>query len=172
MHLRIGRSTNFRGLLPTATLPTTSIPRTAPPTVRMAGLDRARQLIRALRTPTAPATTSAASAPVPARPSISTFSLSTTTNTVTTASSPSSLSHFPSAPSQLHVQSNVAPQELKHAPNVIKLSQYHRAEPASQWWSSSWPWWHTSVLYAALSDFPFYLDTIPRKWYFQLNESI
>lgn len=100
MHLRIGRSTNFRGLLPTATSPTTSIPttRTAPPTVRMAGLDRARQLIRALRTPTAP---------VPARPSISTFSLSTTTNTVTTASSPSSLSHFPSAPSQLHVQSKV-----------------------------------------------------------------
>lgn len=66
------------------------------------------------------------------------------------------------------------PQEhTRHAPNVIKLSQYHQAEPASQWWAL----FMAMVAYfqltesAALSAFPFYLGDIPRQWYFQLNST-
>ncbi|XP_078321992.1 uncharacterized protein LOC111111798 isoform X2 [Crassostrea virginica] len=70
MDLRSGCSTNFRGLFPTTPTSEMQTTPTAPPSVRMAGIERARQLIQALRTPTAPTTTSAASAPVPARPGI------------------------------------------------------------------------------------------------------
>lgn len=61
----------------------------------------------------------------------------------------------------------------RHAPNVIKHSQYHQAEPASQWWAL----FMAMVAYfrltesAALSAFPFYLGDIPRQWYFQLNST-
>lgn len=67
------------------------------------------------------------------------------------------------------------PHKVRHAPNIIKLSQYHQAEPASQ---SVLVALYCMVAYFNLSEspalhaFPFYLGDIPKQWYFKLNDSM
>lgn len=67
------------------------------------------------------------------------------------------------------------PHKVRHAPNIIKLSQYHQAELASQ---SVVVTLYGMVAYFILSEspalhaFPFYLGDIPKQRYFKLNDSM
>lgn len=155
--------------------PTTSIGATptAPSSVRLQGLQKARRILSDL---TSSPSTGIPSPNVPARPSNG--AVGSTSNYIVSSSalSPSVNSVFPLPPYTCSSSITAPPQEVRHAPNVIKLSQYHQAESASQWWSL----FMAMVVYfnmsesAALSAFPFYLrnTSIPKQWYFQLNDLI
>lgn len=177
MDLRNGKSIdNFHGMFPMrpTSAPTTSIGATptAPSSVRLQGLQKARRILSIL---TSSPSTGTPSPNVPARPSNG--AVGSTSNYIVSSSalspsvnSASSLPHYTCSSSI-----TAPPQEVRHAPNVInKLSQYHQAKPASQWWSL----FMAMVVYfnmsesAALSAFPFYLRNIPKQWYFQLNDLI
>uniref|UniRef100_A0A8W8NYJ2 Uncharacterized protein n=1 Tax=Magallana gigas TaxID=29159 RepID=A0A8W8NYJ2_MAGGI len=122
MDLRNGKTTNFQGLLPQTPIPTTPRTPTAPPTVRMQNLMRTTQLLR--DTPTNTGAVASSSVTITqTSPSTIPPPILSTSPAITSSSSSSSPSVLP-------------PQEhTRHAPNVIKLSQYHQAEPASQWWA-------------------------------------
>lgn len=178
MDLRNGKSIdNFHGMFPMrpTSAPTTSIGATptAPSSVRLQGLQKARRILSDL---TSSPSTGIPSPNVPARPSNG--AVGSTSNYIVSSSalSPSVNSVFPLPPYTCSSSITAPPQEVRHAPNVIKLSQYHQAESASQWWSL----FMAMVVYfnmsesAALSAFPFYLrnTSIPKQWYFQLNDLI
>lgn len=144
---------------------------TAPSSVRLQGLQKARRILSDL---TSSPSTGIPSPNVPARPSNG--AVGSTSNYIVSSSalSPSVNSVSPLPPYTCSSSITAPPQEVRHAPNVIKLSQYHQAEPASQWWSL----FMAIVVYfnmsesAALSAFPFYLRNIPNQWFFQLNDLI
>lgn len=176
MDLRNGKSIdNFHGMFPMrpTSAPTTSIGATptAPSSVRLQGLQKARRILSDL---TSSPSTGIPSPNVPARPSNG--AVGSTSNYIVSSSalSPSVNSVSSLSPYTCSSSITAPPQEVRHAPNVIKLSQYHQAEPASQWWSL----FMAMVVYfnmsesAALSAFPFYLRNIPKQWYFQLNDLI
>lgn len=176
MDLRNGKSIdNFHGIFPIrlTSAPTTSIGATptAPSSVRLQGLQKARRILSDL---TSSPSTGTPSPNVPARPSNG--AVGSTSNYIVSSSalSPSVNCVSPLPPYTCSSSITAPPQEVRHAPNVIKLSQYHQAEPASQWWSL----FMAMVVYfnmsesAALSAFPFYLRNIPKQWYFQLNDLI
>lgn len=177
MDLRNGKSIdNFHGmfLIRPTSAPTTSIGATptAPSSVRLQGLQKARRILSDL---TSSPSTGILSPNVPARPSNG--AVGSTSNYIVSSSalSPSVKSVSPLPPYTCSSSITAPPQEVRHAPNVInKLSQYHQAEPASQWWSL----FMAMVVYfnmsesAASSAFPFYLRNIPKQWYFQLNDLI
>lgn len=178
MDLRNGKSIdNFHGMFPIrpTSAPTTSIGATptAPSSVRLQGLQKARRILSDL---TSSPSTGIPSPNVPARPSNG--AVGSTSNYIVSSSalSPSVNSVSSLSPYTCSSSITAPPQEVRHAPNVIKLSQYHQAEPASQWWSL----FMAMVVYfnmsesAALSAFPFYLrnTSIPKQWYFQLNDLI
>lgn len=178
MDLRNGKSIdNFHGMFPMrpTSAPTTSIGATptAPSSVRLQGLQKARRILSDL---TSSPSTGITSPNVPARPSNG--AVGSTSNYMyivsSSALSPSVKSVSPLPPYTCSSSITAPPQEVRHTPNVIKLSQYHQAEPASQWWSL----FMATVVYfnmsesAALSAFPFYLRNIPKQWYFQLNDLI
>lgn len=155
--------------------PTTAIGATptAPPSIRMQSLQRARRLLSDLATPSS----DRQSPDVPARPSLRPATSNITSESVTSSATPHSthsVNVTASLPPYSLSSTHAPPQEIRHAPNVIKLSPYHQAEPASQWWSL----FMAMVAYfnmsesAALSAFPFYLTDIPKQWYFQLNDTI
>lgn len=176
MDLRNGKSIdNFHGMFPIrpTSAPTTSIGATptAPSSVRLQGLQKARRILSIL---TSSPSTGTPSPNVPARPSNG--AVGSTSNYIVSSSalSPSVKCVSPIPPYTCSSSITAPPQEVRHAPNVIKLSQYHQAEPASQWWSL----FMAIVVYfnmsesAALSAFPFYLRNIPKQWFFQLNDLI
>lgn len=176
MDLRNGKSIdNFHGMFPMrpTSAPTTSIGATptAPSSVRLQGLQKARRILSDL---TSSPSTGTPSPNVPARPSNG--AVGSTSNYIVSSSalSPSVNSVSSSPPYTCSSSITAPPQEVRHAPNVIKLSQYHQAEPASQWWSLCM----AMVVYfnmsesAALSAFPSYLRNIPKQWYFQLDDLI
>lgn len=176
MDLRNGKSIdNFHGMFPMrpTSAPTTSIGATptAPSPVRLQGLQKARRILSDL---TSSPSTGIPSPNVPARPSNG--GVGSTSNYIVSSSalSPSVNSASSLPPYTCSSSITAPPQEVRHAPNVIKLSQYHQAEPASQWWSL----FMAMVVYfnmsesAALSAFPFYLRNIPKQWFFQLNDLI
>lgn len=176
MDLRNGKSIdNFHGIFPIrlTSAPTTSIGATptTPSSVRLQGLQKARRILGDL---TSSPSTGTPSPNVPARPSNG--AVGSTSNYIVSSSalSPSVNCVSPLPPYTCSSSITAPPQEVRHAPNVIKLSQYHQAEPASQWWSL----FMAMVVYfnmsesAALSAFPFYLRNIPKQWYFQLNDLI
>lgn len=176
MDLRNGKSIdNFHGMFPIrpTSAPTTSIGATptAPSSVRLQGLQKARRILSDL---TSSPSTWIPSPNVPARPSNG--AVGSTSNYIVSSSalSPSVNSVSSLSPYTCSSSITAPPQEVRHAPNVIKLSQYHQAEPASQWWSL----FMAMVVYfnmsesAALSAFPFYLRNIPKQWFFQLNDLI
>lgn len=170
MDLRNGKSiNNFQGMFPIRPMsaPTTAIGATptAPPSIRMQSLQRARRLLSDLATPSS----DRQSPDVPARPSlgIPTSNITSITSSATPHST-HSVNVTASLPPYSLSSTHAPPQEIRHAPNVIKLSPYHQAEPASQWWSL----FMAMVAYfnmsesADLSAFPFYLTDIPKQWYF------
>lgn len=176
MDLRNGKSIdNFHGMFPMrpTSAPTTSIGATptAQSSVRLQGLQKARRILSDL---TSSPSTGIPSPNVPARPSNG--AVESTSNYIVSSSalSPSVNSASSLPPYTCSSSITAPPQEVRHAPNVIKLSQYHQAEPASQWWSL----FMAMVVYfnmsesAALSAFPFYLRIIPKQWFFQLNDLI
>lgn len=176
MDLRNGKSIdNFHGMFPIrpTSAPTTSIGATptAPSSVRLQGLQKARRILSYL---TSSPSTGIPSPNVPARPSNG--AVGSTSNYIVSSSALSPSVNSVSSLSPYTCSSSITPppQEVRHAPNVIKLSQYHQAEPASQWWSL---FMAMVVCFnmsesAALSAFPFYLRNIPKQWYFQLDDLI
>lgn len=175
MDLRNGKSIdNFHGMFPIrpTSAPTTSIGATptAPSSVRLQGLQKARRILSDL---TSSPSTGIPSPNVPARPSNG--AVGSTSNYIVSSSalSPSVNSVSSLSPYTCSSSITAPPQGVRHAPNVInKLSQYHQAEPASQWWSlfmAMVVYFNMSEL-AALSAFPFYLRNIPKQWFFQLND--
>uniref|UniRef100_A0A8W8NNA9 Uncharacterized protein n=1 Tax=Magallana gigas TaxID=29159 RepID=A0A8W8NNA9_MAGGI len=166
--LRNGKSiNNFQGMFPIrpTSAPTTAIGATptAPPSIRMQGLKRARKLLSNLGTPSS----GRLSPDVPARPSLGPATSNFTS--VTSSATPHSAHSVyvtASLPPYSLSSTHAPPQEIRHAPNVIKLSPYHQAEPASQWWSL----FMAMVAYfnmsesAAVSAFSFYLTDIPKQW--------
>lgn len=176
MDLRNSKSMDyFHGMFPIrpTSAPTTSIGATltAPSSVRLQGLQKARRILSDL---TSSPSTWIPSPNVPARPSNG--AVGSTSNYIVSSSalSPSVNSASSLPPYTCSSSITAPPQDVRHAPNVIKLSQYHQAEPASQWWSL----FMAMVVYfnmsesAALSAFPFYLRNIPKQWFFQLNDLI
>lgn len=170
MDLRNGKSIdNFHGIFPIrlTSAPTTSIGATptTPSSVRLQGLQKARRILSDL---TSSPSTGTPSPNVPARPSNG--AVGSTSNYIVSSSalSPSVNCVSPLPPYTCSSSITAPPQEVRHAPNVIKLSQYHQAEPASQWWSL----FMAMVVYFNMSAFPFYLRNIPKQWYFQLNDLI
>lgn len=148
MDLRNGKSiNNFQGMFPIrpTSAPTTTIGATptAPPSIRMQGLQRARRLLSDLTTPSS----DRQSLDVPARPSTGPATSNIISVTSSSATSPSapSVNVTSSLPPYTLSSTHAPPQEIRHAPNVIKLSPYHQAEPASQCGPFSWPWWHILI---------------------------
>lgn len=174
MDLRNGKSIdNFHGMFPMrpTSAPTTSIGATptAPSSVRLQCLQKTRRILSDLTRNTI----SKRPPNVPARPSNG--AVGSTSNYIVSSSalSPSVNSVSSLSPYTCSSSITAPPQGVRHAPNVInKLSQYHQAEPASQWWSlfmAMVVYFNMSEL-AALSAFPFYLRNIPKQWFFQLND--
>lgn len=136
MDLRNGKSIdNFHGIFPMrpTSAPTTSIGATptVPSSVRLQGLQKARRILSDL---TSSPSTGIPSPNVPARPSNG--AVGSTSNYIVSSSalSPSVNSVLLSSLLPYICSSSITapPQEVRHAPNDIKLSQYHQAEPASQ----------------------------------------
>lgn len=163
MDLRNGKSiNNFKGMFPIrpTSPPTTFIGATsfAPPFIQRQCLQWAMRILCDL---TSSQSTGMPSPDVPARQSNGAVG-STSDYSV----SLSALSHSANVyPLYSLIHTHPLSHKVRHAPNIIKLSQYHQAEPASQ---SVVAWWHILYLHA----FPFYLGDIQKQGYFKLNDSI
>lgn len=134
MDLRNGKSiNNFQGMFPIrpTSAPTATIgaPRTAPQSIRMQGLHRARRLLSNLTTPSS----DRHSLDVPTQPSTgpATSNIIFVTSSSATFFSVPSVNVTSSLPPYSLSSTNAPPQGIRHAPNVMKLSLYHQAEPAS-----------------------------------------
>ena len=59
-------------------------------------------------------------------------------------------------------------------PNVIRLVSYNQAQSAIQWWMLFCQWmnFYKMTDEQAIAAFPFYLDTIPQQWFFQLADTV
>lgn len=177
MDLRNGKSiNNFKGMFPIrpTSPPTTFIGATsfAPPFIQLQCLQWAMRILCYL---TSSQSTGMPSPDVPARQSNGAVG-----NTSDYLVSLSALSHSANVTSSLQpytYSSSITPppHKVHHSPNIIKLSQYHQAEPASQ---SVVVTLYAMVAYFNLSEspalhsFPFYLGDIPKQWYFKLNDSM
>ena len=173
---------NFRGLFPTSpssvrpnpsivnqvihnSPPVTTTGTQTPPTVtpRLSALRQISQRLSAT-TATAPITDTPV---IPQRPN---YTMSSNGGTRTVAASSNALS----SNNNIDNGSSLAAQAQPHMPNVIRLTNYNQTQSAIQWWMLFCQWmnFYKMTEPQAIAAFPFYLDSIPQQWFFQLSEYV